>query len=92
MSEAAASATDDAAGSVVSLYQKQQRIYPRAVTGWFARWRWLLVWGTQLLFYGLPWLAWNDRQAVLFDLAARRFYIFGWSCIRRTSSTSRRCW
>ena len=24
-----------------------------------------------------PWVAWNDRQAVLFDLAARKFYIFG---------------
>ena len=40
-------------------------------------WRWALVWVTQLLFYGLPWLQWNGRQAVLFDLGARRFYIFG---------------
>jgi hypothetical protein len=29
------------------------------------------------VFYGLPWLQWGERQAVLFDLAARRFYIFG---------------
>lgn len=35
-----------------------------------------MVWLTQLLFYGLPWLNWNDRQAVLFDLDARRFYLF----------------
>ena len=35
-----------------------------------------MVWLTQLLFYGLPWLSWNDRQAVLFDLDARRFYLF----------------
>jgi cytochrome c oxidase accessory protein FixG len=34
------------------------------------------VWATQLLFYGLPWLPWNGRQAVLFDLASRRFYLF----------------
>jgi cytochrome c oxidase accessory protein FixG len=34
------------------------------------------VWFTQALFYGLPWLMWNGRPAVLFDLAARRFYIF----------------
>ena len=66
---------DDAAVAVVSLYQKQQKIYPRAVSGLFMRWRWALVWATQLLFYGLPWLGWNARQAVLFDLAARRFYI-----------------
>ena len=68
---------DDAAVSIVSLYQKQKKIYPRSVGGWFAGWRWALVWATQLLYYGLPWLTWNDRQAVLFDLAARRFYVFG---------------
>jgi cytochrome c oxidase accessory protein FixG len=69
--------SDDAASAVVSLYQKQQKIYPRAVHGAFARWRWTLVWATQIVFYGLPWLQWNGRQALLFDLAARRFYIFG---------------
>jgi len=68
---------DDAATSVVSMYVKQKKIYARAVSGWFAGWRWTMVWATQLVFYGLPWLQWNDRQAVLFDLGARRFYIFG---------------
>ncbi|MBL8350117.1 MAG: cytochrome c oxidase accessory protein CcoG [Burkholderiaceae bacterium] len=66
---------DDAAVAVVSLYQKQKKIYARAVTGVFATWRWSLVWFTQLLFYGLPWLEWNGRQFVLFDLGVRRFYI-----------------
>jgi cytochrome c oxidase accessory protein FixG len=61
---------------VVSLYEKQRKIYPRSVTGWFARWRWVMVWLTQAVFYGLPWWPWNGRPAVLFDLAARRFYIF----------------
>jgi cytochrome c oxidase accessory protein FixG len=61
----------------VSLYQKQAKIHPRTVSGWFAGWRWALVWATQIVFYGLPWLQWNERQAVLFDLASRRFYIFG---------------
>jgi cytochrome c oxidase accessory protein FixG len=69
--------SDDAAVSVVSMYVKQQKIYARAVSGWFAGWRWAFVWATQLVFYGLPWLQWNERQAVLFDLGARRFYIFG---------------
>ena len=73
----AAARDDDSTGAVVSLYQKQKKIYARAVTGLFATWRWSLVWATQVLFYGLPWLMWNDRQAVLFDLVARRFYIFG---------------
>jgi len=63
-------------GELVSLYEKQRKIYPRSVKGWFARWRWALVWFTQALFYGLPWLPWNGRQSLLFDLAARRFYIF----------------
>ena len=70
-------AADDAAVEMVSMYRAENKIYPRAVGGWFAAWRWLLVWGTQLLFYGLPWLTWNARQAVLFDIGARRFYIFG---------------
>src|SRR5213075_1176225 len=39
-------------------------------------WRWSLVWLTQALFYGLAWLPWNGRQSVLFDIGARRFYIF----------------
>ncbi len=64
-------------GETVWLYEKRRQIYPRAVHGWFAAWRWALVWATQLVFYGLPWLSWNGRPAVLFDLAARRFYIFG---------------
>jgi cytochrome c oxidase accessory protein FixG len=66
---------------VESLYTKRKEIYPRArigdSLGFFQRWRWILVWVTQIVFYGGPWLTWNDRQAVLFDLAARKFYLFG---------------
>ena len=61
---------------VVSLYQSEVKIYARSVKGKFNNWRWLIVWATQLVFYGLPWLTINQRQAVLFDLGARRFYIF----------------
>ena len=60
-----------------SLFETQQKIYPRAIAGYYANIRWLIVWLTQILFYGTVWLTWNDRQAVLFDLAARKFYIFG---------------
>ncbi|MDP2708050.1 MAG: cytochrome c oxidase accessory protein CcoG [Burkholderiales bacterium] len=59
------------------LYEVQRTIYPRAVHGWFASWRVAVVLATQLVYYGGPWLTWNERQAVLFDLAARKFYIFG---------------
>jgi cytochrome c oxidase accessory protein FixG len=68
---------DPGGAPLESLYVSEAKIQPRSVSGWFATWRWLLVWLTQLLFYGLPWLSWNGRQAVLLDLAARRFYIFG---------------
>ena len=62
---------------MVSLYAATQKIYPRSVQGIFAKWRWFMVVLTQLVFYGLPWIEWGQRQAVLFDLGARRFYIFG---------------
>ena len=62
----------------IALYEARQKIYPRAVDGRFARWRWALVFLTQAVFYGLPWLEWGQRQMVLFDLGARRFYLFGW--------------
>lgn len=61
---------------MISLYEAHKKIYPRSVSGLFTRWRWGLVFLTQLVFYGLPWLEWGQRQAVLFDLGARRFYIF----------------
>jgi cytochrome c oxidase accessory protein FixG len=70
-----AAAEDDV--QMVSLYAATQKIYPRSVQGIFAKWRWFMVVLTQLVFYGLPWIEWGQRQAVLFDLGARRFYIFG---------------
>jgi cytochrome c oxidase accessory protein FixG len=60
-----------------SLYEAHKKIHPKSVTGTFATWRWILVWFTQILFYGLCWLPWNGRQAVLFDLVERKFYLFG---------------
>lgn len=63
--------------SVIKMYKARDEIYPREIQGRYASLRWFFVWATQLLFYGLPWLSWNDRQAVLFDLGARKFYILG---------------
>lgn len=60
------------------LYAVRKKIHPRSVSGIFAS---LRVWGvllTQAVFYGLPWLTWNDRPAVLFDLLTRKFYVFGY--------------
>ncbi|OIN92705.1 MAG: cytochrome c oxidase accessory protein CcoG [Comamonadaceae bacterium CG1_02_60_18] len=60
-----------------SMHMAGQKIYPRSVKGFFANWRWAMVWVTQIIFYGLPWVEWGQRQAVLFDLTVRRFYLFG---------------
>jgi cytochrome c oxidase accessory protein FixG len=59
------------------LYAARKKIQPRSIKGRFNTLRWAMVWITQLVFYGLPWLPWNGRQAVLFDLVERKFYIFG---------------
>jgi cytochrome c oxidase accessory protein FixG len=64
-------------GAVIKMYAAREEIYPREAKGRYASLRWACVWLTQLVFYGLPWLNWNGRQAILFDLAARKFYIFG---------------
>ncbi len=63
--------------AIIKMYEARKEIYPREIQGRYASLRWFFVWATQLLFYGLPWLEWNGRQAVLFDLGARKFYIFG---------------
>ncbi|MEN8176079.1 MAG: cytochrome c oxidase accessory protein CcoG [Pseudomonadota bacterium] len=62
-----------------SLYKKREKIYPREVHGVFARLRTLAMVALLGLYYGIPWLQWDDRQLVLFDLPARKFYIFGWT-------------
>ena len=63
---------------VISLYQSQAKIYAKPATGRFNNLRVFMVLFTQAIFYGLAWLPWNGRQAVLFDLNARKFYIFDW--------------
>jgi len=62
---------------VQELYQKREKIYPREVHGLFAA---LRVTGVSVLlglYYVLPWLLWDGRQAILFDLPERKFYILG---------------
>jgi len=59
------------------LYAKRQKIYPRQVSGIFASMRIAAVLVLLGLYYGLPWISWDGRQAVLFDLPARQFHILG---------------
>jgi len=60
-----------------SLYAKREKIYPREVHGWFAA---LRVSGVSILlgfYYIMPWFMWDGRQAILFDLPERKFYVLG---------------
>jgi len=59
------------------LYAAHRKIYPREVSGRFARLRVLSVVVLLGIYYLTPFLRWDGRQAVLFDLPARKFYIFG---------------
>lgn len=61
----------------VELYQSSKRIHPKMAKGRFATWRIWVVIITQLVFFALPWVNYDGRQAVLLDIASRHFYIFG---------------
>ena len=64
-------------GDEKDLYEKRKKIFPKKVSGTFNTLRVLSVWLLLGLYYVLPWVTWNDQQAVLFDLPARKFQIFG---------------
>jgi cytochrome c oxidase accessory protein FixG len=60
-----------------SLYEAQQKIYPREIAGRFSRLRTTAAWVLLGLYYLNAWWQWNGRQAFLFDLPARKFYVLG---------------
>jgi polyferredoxin len=60
-----------------SFYVSERKVYPRDVAGTLNRLRVAAVWWLLGMYYVFPWLRWDDRQAVLFDLPARKFYVFG---------------
>ncbi len=60
-----------------SMYESAQKIYPREMGGRFADLSKLATVSLLGLFYIVPWLLWDDRQAILFDLPARKFYLVG---------------
>lgn len=69
--EARAEAADE------PLYEAHRKVYAREVQGRFARLRLLAMFVLLGIFYGLPWMHWGGRQAVLFDLPERKFFVFG---------------
>jgi len=59
------------------LYQRREKIFTRFVGGFYQRLRFFTGWPLLAGYFLLPWLSWGGRQAVLFDLPARQFHIFG---------------
>jgi polyferredoxin len=56
-------------------YVSEAKIHARGVNGPLQRLRLAAVVWLLGMFYLLPWLHWDGRQAVLFDLPARKFHI-----------------
>ena len=60
-----------------SMYESAKKIYPREIGGRFDNLSKLATIILLGLFYAVPWMNWDERQAVLFDLPARKFYLVG---------------
>jgi cytochrome c oxidase accessory protein FixG len=63
------------------LYRKREPIFPRVVNGRFRRLKWAVMIACLAVYYITPWIRWDrgpwaPDQAVLVDLAGRRFYMF----------------
>jgi cytochrome c oxidase accessory protein FixG len=61
----------------IDLYQRREKIYTRKIEGFFQRIRLFSGWPLLLGYVLLPWLFWDGRQAVLFDMPERKFDILG---------------
>ncbi|WP_340589157.1 cytochrome c oxidase accessory protein CcoG [Erythrobacter alti] len=64
------------------LYEAVQTVHNKRIDGPFRRFKWLVMIVTLAIYYVTPWLRWDrgpyaPDQAVLVDLANRRFYMFG---------------
>jgi hypothetical protein len=60
-----------------SMYESAKKIYPREIGGRFANLSKIATVTLLGLFYAVPWLNWDERQAILFDLPARKFHLVG---------------
>jgi cytochrome c oxidase accessory protein FixG len=63
------------------LYESRKKIFPKRAQGRFRRLKWLVMLVTLGIYYLTPWIRWDrgpfaPDQAVLVDLAGRRFYFF----------------
>ena len=56
----------------VDLYQRREKIYTRKIEGFFQRLRLFTGWLLLIGYFVVPWLSWNERQLVLFNLPQKR--------------------
>ena len=76
------------------LYAKRKKIYVREVHGLFAALRTMGVAALLGMYYIVPWLQWDERQAVLFDFPERKFYILNmvfWHISKNTDASPHGC-
>jgi cytochrome c oxidase accessory protein FixG len=64
-----------------ALYEKSETVHNKRIDGPFRRLKWLIMLVTLAIYYGTPWIRWDrgpyaPDQAVLVDLANRRFFMF----------------
>lgn len=62
--------------SLLNLYENREKIYTRQIEGFFQRIQLLTGWPLLIGYFGIPWLLIDGRQAIYFDLPARKFHIF----------------
>lgn len=63
------------------LYEKRKGVFPKAVDGFYRRLKWAIMVVTLGIYWVTPWIRWDrgpyaPDQAVLVDMANRRFYMF----------------
>ncbi|MEM8784468.1 MAG: cytochrome c oxidase accessory protein CcoG [Pseudomonadota bacterium] len=63
------------------LYKAREPIYPKLVHGRWRTIKWVILFVTLGIYYGLPWVRWprgpgEPDQAVLIDFPGQRFYFF----------------
>tara|TARA_R110000751_G_scaffold2018_14_gene9836 strand:+ start:56699 stop:58282 length:1584 start_codon:yes stop_codon:yes gene_type:complete len=63
------------------LYEPRKAVHNKRIDGPFRRFKWLVMLVTLGIYYATPWIRWDrgpyaPDQAVLVDLANRRFYMF----------------
>lgn len=68
-------------GPEIQLYESRKTVFPKAVDGFYRRMKWAIMLVTLAIYYVTPWIRWDrgeyaPDQAVLVDMAHRRFYMF----------------